>query len=120
MEVTKHELVAPKFVCPLCNKIPKWYSHLNDECSGDALECKSCHNYILYISTGTKEEDIERWKDEIYIPSKSGDILVMRGFEDNTTFISINDKKVITLNQIIQFKSLDDLINKVRTIVVFS
>lgn len=115
METSKHQLVDPKLICPLCSHKGKWYSHLNDELSGDALECKGCHNYIFYVI-----DPPHPWKDEIYIPRDSGEILVMREFEDKTTFISIDNKKVTTLNQILQFQNLDELMGRIKTIVMFS
>lgn len=120
----KHELVAPPYKCVICNKQTKWYSHLCDDLMGDSLECKSCHNFIIYalpdIDPKTEEHYYNIWKDEIYLSQFSKEILVLRSYEDNTTFISINDIKVTALNHIIQFESLIQLYKKLESIVVFS
>lgn len=117
----KHKLISVNFRCPLCNKIPKWYSHLHEDLSGDSLECKSCHNYILYNSTDAKIEDTKKWKDEIHFFVSGKEFFVMRDYEDSRTYVWVNDShNPIKLNSILEFKSLEDLINKVKTIVVFS
>lgn len=113
-EQSKHRLVSADFTCPLCEKKPKWYSHLNSELVGDALECKLCHNYIIYVTPDGV------WKDEIYLFKEDHEVLVMRSFEDTTTYVSLDDEEVTTLQHILQFKSTDDLLSKVQTILVFS
>lgn len=113
-EPSKHRLVEADFTCVLCGKKPKWYSHINDELVGDALECKFCHDYIIYINGDVT------WKDEIYLYRDDKEVLVMRNYEENTTFVSIDNKEVTTLKHILQFKSVEDLLNKIETIVVFS
>lgn len=98
IENNKHRLIKTNFICPLCNKNTKWYSHINHELSGDALECKSCRNYIIYVVEPNKP-----WKDEIYLSTSKDMVFVMRNFEDNKTFIS-----------------LKELLAKIKTIIVFS
>lgn len=110
----KHRLVAADFVCLLCGKKSKWYSHITEGIVGDALECKLCHDYIIYINSD------KTWKDEIYLYRDEQEVLVMRDYEDNTTYISVNNKEVVTLKHILQFSSVEKLLDKVETIIVFS
>jgi transcription elongation factor Elf1 len=125
----KHKLITADYYCPLCNKIPKWYSHLHKELLGDSLECKSCRNYILYVVPDIKTGGVKKWKDEINSSFSlkneevfiMRDIFVMRDYEDNRTYVFVgNSKNPIKVNSILEFKSLEDLTNKVKTIVVFS
>lgn len=112
----KHQLINCGLVCKVCLSKDKVAFHGGHEgLFGEALECRTCHNYILYTNGSLDAV----WKDEIYIPSASGNIFVMRDYEDSTTFISINSIKVTKLKQIIEFKSMDDLVDKVKMITLF-
>ncbi len=113
VEPAKHHLVSPGIHCPLCNHhLGKFYSHIDDDLWGDALECKKCHNYILYLSPYG-----EKWKEESYLPN---DTCVIRHFENNETYISVKNKDAAKVKHLITFNSLDDLMKKVRTIITFS
>lgn len=113
---TQHKLVNVGFYCPLCHYTGKCYSHTDDALWGDALECKSCHDYILYLSP-KREFD----KDEIYLPN---DLTVIRYFSitDTTVFSSRKgyDETICSVNRILQFESKENLIQKVRTMITFS
>lgn len=97
---------------------------MNDDLVGDALECKSCHNYILYvipdIVPGTNDLFLQPWKDEIYLLKDSKEILVMRNFEDNNTYVAIDNKRVTDFNGVLQFNSVEYLFKKLESIIVFS
>ncbi len=113
---TDHELVDVGFHCPVCDNSGKCYSHEDDALWGTALECKRCHNYILYLSP---KGEID--KDEIYLPKN---LCVTRYFSVNdTTIYSLEqpyDKTIVSINRILQFDSKKSLINKVRTMIMFS
>lgn len=109
---TEHFLVDVGFYCPVCDNSGKCYSHTDDALWGDALECKRCHNYILYLSPKGEFD-----KDEIYLPK---DICISRYLHIGETTIFIGDKTAADLKQIIQFSTKKKLIEKVRTILTFS
>lgn len=126
IEVRKHILCTTSFKCVLCNKPTKWYSHMDDDSGlmGDALECKSCHNFIIYampdINPETEEHYLKVWKDEIYISRKSKEVLVLRNYEDNHTVIYIDNINLTDIEGILQFDSPIHLLKRVESIVVFS
>jgi len=110
----RHEIIKADKACPLCGVSEKIVLHYGHEgLSGEAIECHSCHNYIRYTN-GTPEAI---WKDEIYL---SPNYLLLRSYEDNTSTYFQNNKIIFETNNIIQFTSLDNLIEKLKTIVVFS
>ena|SRR5271166_1206826 len=109
---TRHRLIDAGLLCPLCNYRGKWCSHINEDLWGDSLECKKCHDYILYVSP-----DNQIWKDEIYLPQ---DRYLIRHLETNTSSLFVGLKEITTLDYIVQFQTLRQLINRIQTIVVFS
>jgi hypothetical protein len=112
-EAGKHSVVDIGMYCPLCKKVNKWIYHgQHDQLSGDALECKVCHNYILYSDgVGTIE------KDEIYF---SKNYCLIRDLEKSKSYFSIDDKRIFTFPYIVIFSNPKDLFNKLKTIVVLS
>ena len=108
----KHKLVDLNLVCPVCNYNGKWASHLCDELWGDGLECRKCHNYILYVSP-----ENQKWKDEIYLPK---DRFLIRDFNDNSSAVYSNHKQIFEVKHLIQFQNYAQLENNIRTMVVFS
>lgn len=99
-------------VCPMCNYDGQWASHIQKGLWGDGIECIKCHNYILYVSP---ENQI--WKDEIYL--EEGRYLI-RDIVSNETTLFSKGKIVCEVNHIIQFQSLTQLANKIKTMMVFS
>jgi|WetSurMetagenome_2_1015567.scaffolds.fasta_scaffold435581_2 hypothetical protein len=126
LEAKKHILCTTDFKCVLCSKPTKWYSHYDDDSGlvGDALECKSCHNFIIYvipdINPETEEHYLKVWKDETYLFRKSKDVLVLRSYEDNTTAIIIDDVQKIFIEGILHFDSSEHLMKRIESIIVFS
>lgn len=123
---TKHVLCKTDFTCAFCNKPTKWYSHFDDDTDlvGDALECKSCHNFIVYaipdIGPDPKILIPKVWKDEIYLSRNSKEILVLRSYEDNQTVIQIDNTLVTNIEGILHFNSPEHLLKRVDSIIVYS
>lgn len=125
----KHELVEAGYHCPVCNKVTKWYSHVTDTLVGDSLECKTCHNYIIYVLfdlvPGVDEFEaatpcLTKWKDEIYTSWGDKDVSVIRNIEDNVTLVSVDDGAYIKLNHVLEFTSIEQLNKRLESIIVFS
>ncbi len=108
----RHRLIDVGLQCPLCYYNGKWCSHINDDLWGDGIECRKCHNYILYVSP---ENQI--WKDEIYL---QGEVYLIRHIDTNTSALYIGNKTIVEMDHIIQFQDLAQLERRIKTMMVFS
>lgn len=117
MKHIKHVLIKTDFICIVCNKPSKWYSHWGGWL-GDALDCKSCHNYIVYLNS--KNELPLIWKDEIYLSKNNREVAFLRSYIENKTQIYINENKLTDLNHILKFDSAEHLLKRIESIIVFS
>jgi len=106
-----HTLVDIGLYCPVCNFSGISSLHIEEELLGEAWGCINCNNYILY----TDKNQI--WKDEIYLTDGYS---LIRNLEENESTIGNGYTKIVCIQSIITFNSIEALQNKLKTLVLFS
>ena len=116
-----HEDVTVNRICPLCNSNSKrWCFHGESEDSaGSTLECRDCHNYILYYFSCKYFDDLEKSdldKEEFYVDKFSI-------IKEENSFIILSDSTawndhIVTIPSF-SFNNQDHLLKKLKTYITF-
>ena len=112
----KHRVVDTGMFCPVCNKTVKSIFH--SEHDGFSLECRSCHNYILYFSDEEGDGNNLIWKDETYYEDSR--YCLIRNLEDHSSALLCDEDKVLELDTIVDIKNVNSLLSRLKKLIIFS